>query len=447
MLTNYLLKNINDIPDKVFIKNKNEDITYKKFSSYISDRSASLKNFGVVKRDKVAIYLDDPCDILEIFFSCLLIGSIPVILPYKLTTFEINKITSTIDFSLFISSWDKLKNIKIKHVSTIPIQELSHSSSGCSIKSIDADFSIDETQIILFTSGTTGFPKAVQLSAKNIIRSANSWDKEMHFSEINNYLCCIPLYHIGGISIILRSLIHKFTVVIHQNFNTNMILDTVSDFKIDLISLVPTMLQNLIHNDRGIKIAGAFKTIIMSGGPASSKLLDEILHHKLPVYISYGMTETASGICGFWINNYPNKKSSVGLKHQDVKLKINNGLLHIKSPMVMNGYIDDINPNDWFNTNDKAKIDRDGFITIKMNDRGKILSGGINIDTIEIETILKSHPLIKTAKVIGKKDDIWGQKIVAYIESNELDKLQIENLLNEKLSKHKIPKEIIVNNK
>ena len=92
----------------------------------------------------------------------------------------------------------------------------------------------------------------------------------------------------------------------------------------------------------------------------------------------------------------------------------------------MNGYIDDINPNDWFNTNDKAKIDRDGFITIKMNDRGKIISGGINIDTIEIETILKSHPLIKTAKVIGKKDDIWGQKIVAYIESNELDKIQID---------------------
>ena len=71
MLTNYLLKNINDIPDKVFIKNKNEDITYKKFSSYISDRSASLKNFGIVKRDKVAIYLDDPCDILEIKLSNL----------------------------------------------------------------------------------------------------------------------------------------------------------------------------------------------------------------------------------------------------------------------------------------------------------------------------------------------------------------------------------------
>ena len=446
MLINYLLKNINDNPKKIFYKYKNEAVTYEQFSSYISNYSSSLKNFGIINRSKVAIYLDNPSDILEIFFSCLLIGSIPVILPYKLTTFEINKITSTIDFSVFITSWEKIKNKKIKNVSTIPIQELSHSSSGCSIKSLDSDFSIDETQIILFTSGTTGYPKAVQLSAKNIISSASNWDRIINFTENDNYLCCIPLYHIGGISIILRSLICKFSVIIHQSYNINKILEQKLTSKTNLVSLVPTMLDNLINNDEGIKIARTFRAIIMSGGPASSQLLDKILYYKIPVYISYGMTETASGICGFWINDYPSKKLSVGLKHHDVKLKVKKGQLHVKSPMVMNGYVNDFNTNDWFNTNDKAKIDSDGFVTIKMRDRGKIISGGINIDLIEIEIILNSHPLVKSAKVMGKKDDKWGQKIIAHIESDKLNKQQIESLLNKKLSKHKIPKEIIIKN-
>ena len=445
MLINYLLKNINEIPQKVFFKYENKEITYGEISSYISDHSSSLKNFGVKKRDKVAIYLDNPSDILEIFFSCLLIGAIPVILPYKLTTFEINKITSTVDFSLLLSSWNKLKKIKITNVSTIPIQELSYSSSGCSIKSIDADFSIDETQMILFTSGSTGFPKAVQLSAKNIINSANNWDSAINFTENNNYLCCIPLCHIGGISIILRSLIYKFSVVIHQHYNTNKILEENLTSKINLISLVPTMLENLINNEEGIKIANNFKALIMSGGPVSEKLLDKILQFKIPVYISYGMTETASGICGFWINDHPDKKLSVGLKHQDVELKIKNDVLYVKSPMVMNGYVNDVTRNEWLNTNDKATIDSDGFITIKMRNKGKVISGGINIDTIEIENLLTSHPLITTAKVIGQKDDKWGQKIVAYIESDKLDRKQVESLLNEKLSKYKIPKEIIFN--
>jgi len=80
-----------------------------------------------------------------------------------------------------------------------------------------------------------------------------------------------------------------------------------------------------------------------------------------------------------------------------------------------------------------------------MRNKGKVISGGINIDTIEIENLLTSHPLITTAKVIGKKDDKWGQKIVAYIESDKLDRKQVESLLNEKLSKYKIPKEIIFN--
>ena len=239
MLINYLIDNINNCPDKIFFTYKDKDITYEKLSYYISQRAVSLQSFGIKQKEIVGIYLDHPDEILEIFFSCLLIGAIPAILPSSLKEYELKQITDEINFSLIVSAWDKLKKIKLTQVITCPIEELSDSSSGCSIKDIKSDTKNHETQLILLTSGTTGSPKAVELSSNNLIESSKSWNKIINFTEDDTFLCSLPLYHIGGLSIVIRSIIYKYNMLLFDKFDVTKIVNECNSVN-NLISVVPS---------------------------------------------------------------------------------------------------------------------------------------------------------------------------------------------------------------
>jgi len=171
------------------------------------------------------------------------------------------------------------------------------------------------------------------------------------------------------------------------------------------------------------------------------------LKKNIPIYKTYGMTETTSQSTTFSVLEYPHKWDSVGLPLENVKIRIGDpdedgiGKVLLQSPMLMDGYIGHEPIAGFFNTEDIGYIDEDGFLYILDRRENIIISGGENIYPEEIENVLYAHPGISECAIVGKKDAKWGQVPVLFVVSS-LDEDFIFNYLAERISRYKLPKSI-----
>jgi len=246
------------------------------------------------------------------------------------------------------------------------------------------------------------------------------------------------MHHIGGISIFIRSFIYGFSSYQLNGFNIDAISNIIESKHITLISMVPTMIHRLLENVNN-ELPKSLRGIIVSGGPSSESLMNRCITHDVPIYKSYGMTETSSGVCGFWLHNHPSKYESVGLPFSKMKFKLIDSVLLVSGSTIMDGYFGEEPIQSWLDTGDFASIDDEGFIYINMRRDDRIVMGGENVNPKEVEDILLSHPQITFAKVYGEPDEDWGQMVVAEI-STDLQTNEINEWVSGKISEYKIPK-------
>lgn len=426
--------------DMIFLKGKSYRITFEELSFAIGSRSKPLRGIGIVSGLRVAIVLDDSRDIIEILLSCWQLGAIPVLISPNATNVEYSSYISCSQPDMIITNWKISENLQHIDIPVFPIEELSQGLGGCAPTRFYNKLDLNQIRLILFTSGSTGNPKAVQLTERNLIESATKWHNEIQFCQNDVYLNCLPMYHIGGISIFIRSLLYGFSTYQLNKFNIKNITYLLKSEQISLISMVPAMLQRLLDESEN-KLPPSLRGLIISGGPSSEVLMNRCIAHNIPVYKSYGMTETSSGICGFWLHDYPSKFDSVGLPFIKTKCQINDSVLHISSSTIMNGYFEEEPTGNWFNTGDFASIDDEGFIYINMRRHDRIVTGGKNVNPKEVEKVLLSHSQITFAKVYGEPDEKWGTMVVAEISTN-LKTDEIYAWLSGKISNYKIPKAI-----
>jgi O-succinylbenzoic acid--CoA ligase len=202
------------------------------------------------------------------------------------------------------------------------------------------------------------------------------------------------------------------------------------------------MLQRLLDNVNN-HLPKSLRGIIISGAPSSKSLMNRCITYDIPVYKSYGMTETSSGVCGFWLHKYPSKFESVGTPFKQTKFKLIDSMLHVNGPTIMNGYFGEMPSENYFDTGDFASIDDDGFIYINMRREDRIVTGGENVNPKEVEDILLSHPQITSAEVFAEPNEDWGQSVVAEISTN-LKTHEINAWLSGRISDYKIPKKIYI---
>lgn len=438
MLLDRFTQFVDSKSEAIFFSGKNYSVTFEELSYAIGGRTKSLSGVGITSGLIVAIILDESRDIIETLLSCWQLGAIPVLIPNHSTGEIENLFLASAQPDMIITSWKIAENLTHIDTPIFPIEELSQGFGGCAPSRLYDNPNLDQTRIILFTSGSTGMPKAVQLTERNLIESASAWHEQLQFTQNDSYLNCLPMYHIGGISIFIRSLIYGFSTYQLDGFNIDKIISLIVSENITLISMVPTMLQRLLdktHNELSESLRG----IIISGGPSPKSLMNRCITYDIPVFKSYGMTETSSGVCGFWILEHPSKYDSVGLPFIKTKFQVNDSILHIYGPTVMRGYFQEEPAEEWFDTGDFAGIDDDGFIHINMRREDRIVTGGENVDPIEVENILRSNPQITFAKVYGKADEEWGQIVVAEISTNlQID--EVSEWLSGKISDYKVPK-------
>ena len=206
------------------------------------------------------------------------------------------------------------------------------------------------------------------------------------------------------------------------------------------ISLIPSMLKKILDNRSGRSFPSSFRGVIIGGQSCPNSIMQEALSASVPVYKSYGMTETCSGISGFWIQDYPNLLDSSGRRFSKTKINISNSNISIKGPSVTPYNHDGTATKDSIQTSDMGYIKK-GFIFITGRSDDIVISGGENISLSRIENILISHPDIEN-NYLSLNDE---NKIIAYVQVNsnkQLDSKEILSYCKNHLPKYHIPHEI-----
>jgi O-succinylbenzoic acid--CoA ligase len=290
-------------------------------------------------------------------------------------------------------------------------------------------FDPESVHTVIRTSGTTGTPKAVELTFANHLASAIASAGALGVEPDDRWLCPLPLHHVGGLNVLIRSVINRTAVVLHPRFDADRVRATLEAGEVTLASLVPTMLARL--RAAGLRDTPGVRAIALGGGPVPPELLDWARATGIPVVPVYGMTETCSQIVA----------GSPGRPLTGVELEIaDDGEILVRGPMVARAAIAD---DGWLHTGDLGRLDEEGRLHVLGRLKELIVTGGENVAPLEVEQVLLDHPAVADAGVAGLPDPEWGEAVTAFVVLREpVAGEQLRAWCRERLEPFKVPKAI-----
>jgi o-succinylbenzoate---CoA ligase len=294
----------------------------------------------------------------------------------------------------------------------------------------------DSEHSVIYTSGTTGRPMAVSLTHRNHSASAvaSAWNLGVHPND--RWLGVLPLFHVGGLAVLLRSALYGTTAVLHDSFDVERVKAAFEDGEVTLASLVPTMLRRLV--DAGLGEAPALRAVLLGGGPVPRDLLEWSAEHGFPALQTYGMTQTSSQIATLTAAEAVTKRGSAGRPLLGVELSISDeGEILVRGPMVSPGALDA--RTGWLHTGDRGRLDADGHLWVEGRLKDVIVSGGENVACAEVERVLEEHPAVVEAAVVGLPDPEWGEVVTAFVVVNG-DAGDLIAHCRERLAGYKVPR-------
>jgi O-succinylbenzoic acid--CoA ligase len=269
----------------------------------------------------------------------------------------------------------------------------------------------DAVQTIVYTSGTSGRPKGVSLTYSNHAASAIASAWNLGVAPDDRWLCVLPVFHVGGLAILLRSAIYGTCAVLHDGFHADAAAAALESGDATLVSLVSTMLRRL--RERGLGETPALRAALLGGGPVPRELLEWAAARGFPALQTYGMTETASQIATLPAGQALHHHGSAGRPLLGVELRTGErGEILVRGPMVSRGALAD---DGWLHTGDAGHVDEDGFLHVEGRIDETIVTGGENVAAAEVEDALLRHPAVADAAVAGRPDAEWGEAVVAWV--------------------------------
>ncbi len=371
--------------------------------------ATALQARRVVPGDHVALALPS-ADLVVALHACLLLGVVAVPIDLRLT--EPEQALRTAHASLILD--------------TLPAPDGPGSSSPARLpRRIDPE----TTATLMFTSGTTAGPKAVALSYDNWLWNALGSALALGLDRDETWLCPMPLAHVGGLSIQIRSAVYATTVLLHERFDTERALRALMDphERVTLVSLVPTMLARLL--DAGLEQPPTLRRVLLGGGPIAPALLARAREARVHVSPSYGMTEACSQIA----------TDGAPLLGTDLEIAPDGEVL-VRGRTVASGAL---GPDGWLHTGDLGALDDAGRLVIAGRKADTIVSGGENVAPAEVESVLLEHPGVVDAAVFGRADSEWGEAVVAQVvlaDGAEIDPEALRTHCAARLAPFKVPK-------
>jgi O-succinylbenzoic acid--CoA ligase len=243
----------------------------------------------------------------------------------------------------------------------------------------------------------------------------------------DRWLTPLPLHHVGGLGVILRSAINHTTAVVHERFDAQRVCSTFETGEVTLASLVPTMLARL--RDAGLRAAPGLRTIALGGGPVPPELLEWAAATGIPVTPVYGMTETASQVVA----------GSPARALEGVELDVaEDGEVLVRGAMVAAA---EVSADGWLHTGDRGRLDADGLLHLEGRIKDLIVTGGEKVVPTRVEGVLAAHPAVADAGVIGVPDADWGEAVTAFVVLREpAEPAELREWCRARLAPHEVPK-------
>jgi O-succinylbenzoic acid--CoA ligase len=390
-------------PDRVAVDTPEGALTYAELAEAASGAALALQDLGMCARARVALALPPGLDFLVALHGCLLAGATVVPIDLRLSRAERDQRRAG---------------------ATIVVGEALTGRPGR--RTPDGG---GGEMALMHTSGTSAAPKPVALTHGNFLASALGSAVALGLDQDERWLCPMPLSHVGGLSIPIRSAIYGTTAIVHGRFDTEAVLHELMDpgRRITLVSLVPTMLARLLA--AGLTRPPTLRWALIGGGPIPPLLLGRAERAGVPVAPTYGMTEACSQIATF------------GWPLPGVELQIaKDGEVLVRGAIVSPGALND---DGWLHTGDVGAIDDHGRLTIAGRKADTIITGGENVAPTEVEDVLLEHPAVQDAAVHSRPDPEWGERLVATVVVRDgVTPEELQAHCVTRLARFKVPKEI-----
>lgn len=421
----------------IFIADPHRTLTFSEVQEKVHQYSAQLETFDFNKIENLAVYSQNSIDEIIILLTLWYRGHAVCLLNTRLPDETI---------------YHQLKDLQIKHIFTNNILNLSEdfeqtlldqflSSKMC--EQTNSSNVFNENLTLLFTSGSTSQPKAAVHSFENYYFSAEGANEHIPFNISDRWLMCLPLYHVSGLSLLFRSLLGGGSIYLHDKNTT--ITDSIKNFHITHISTVPLQLNELIESSSTIS---TLKAVLCGGSKTSPELISQSLNKKIPLYLTYGLTEMTSQVCTTEKITSSEHIAGKVLKHRQIKIDKNDEIF-VKGRTLFNGYFlngqiqSAVDEEGWFHTGDLGKI-INGQLSVFGRKDNQFVSGGENIQPEEIEILMMNITGVLEAYVIGVNDENLIQRSVAFVRISttaQLTSADFKYHLKLNLPDYKIPKE------
>ncbi|MGW8264777.1 MAG: class I adenylate-forming enzyme family protein [Longimicrobiales bacterium] len=297
----------------------------------------------------------------------------------------------------------------------------------------------------LLTSGTSGEPETVTLTFGNLRASARGSRERLSLGPSDRWLASLSLAHVGGMALVSRAAFLGSSLLFCGGFRAATVKDLLLEGSFTHASLVPTMLRQLLDLWGDRQAPPSLRCLLIGGAQADEALVERALALGFPLALTYGLTEASSQVATAPPELVKAKPGAVGPPLPGVQLRISReGEILVKGPTVAPARV---SADGWLRTGDLGRMDADGHLWVTGRISHRIISGGVNVDPTEVETVLRSHPGVRDAVVVGVPDPAWGERVVAALVPEHplgVRTEEIHQLARNTLSPAKRPKELRV---
>lgn len=476
-LREVLTKVVNLYPHKEAILFEGLRLTYQEIFKRINRVSAALSRTGFQKGDRVGLLFSNTIEFVYSYWASCQMGAIAVPLNYRLSSEELEyQLANTAARGLILEEefWPTFAPIQ-DHLPDLERVFLAGNVEGKRVRPFgelvdfeeevfpEPDLSEEEIASIMFTSGTTGRPKGVMLSHRNLITNAINSYQTIPMDHDTKRLIIMPMFHAAALHCqLIPTFLLGQTAVILRKYSTKASLEIMVHEKINFAMGVPTVFWFWVtYPELDQYDLSGIKTLSTGGAPSPPELILE-LFKKFPnakFSNAGGMTESSSTTFALPPELALTKLGSVGwaVPTMDIRtvdaagrdVRVNEpGELWYRGPAVCMGYWNNEQAwketftDGWLHTGDIGKVDEEGFLWLLDRAKDMIIRAGENIYCIEVENVLYQSPKVAEAAVVGVPDKIFGEKVKAFVVLREGEKVTVEELkqfCSKKLANYKVP--------
>jgi O-succinylbenzoic acid--CoA ligase len=410
----------------------------------------------------VALLLEDGAEFATWFHAAMIAGRCVLPLNLRLTACEIEQQLADARVRCLIGAAgdprlaDFRQRLPLLDAVAAPRVDGLPAAAGHPQRTLD----VDRTLAVLYTSGTSGTPKGACLSWSNLLASAAASEERLGAAVRLRWLACMPLFHVGGLSLLVRSVVFGAPLRLHDRFDAASVSDALDAGDVAGISLVPTMLHRLLEHRGSRRAPPGLRVVLLGGAAAPAQLVRRALEAGYPVCPTYGLTEATSQVA----TAAPPAAGATAPQPMravhGTRLRIvadgrdsgsgEAGEILVQGPTVMQGYLNHpeasarVLRGGWLHTGDIGCLDAQGALRVLDRRDDLIVSGGENVYPAEVESVLLEHPSVAEAGVAGVPDADLGSRVAAWIVAAPGSVLSVEELerhCRARLAGYKRPRE------